>query len=91
MAENVTVANVKRDPTKSFFNLFWRGIEDGLKLTLIGKNANKTEQSIKETINSVNEIKASLKDDAASKDDNTRKKTRQQKKETGKTRGNRKA
>ncbi len=81
MAENVTVTNVKRDPTKSFFNLFWRGIEDGLKLTLIGKNANKTEQSIKETINSVNEIKASLKDDAASKDDNTRKKTRQQKKE----------
>ncbi len=44
------VEPVERDKTKSFFNLFWRGIEQGLKKTLIGKNAPKTEQSIKNTI-----------------------------------------
>ena len=26
----------QRDPSRSFFNLFWKGIEDGLKKTLIG-------------------------------------------------------
>ena len=44
------VEPVERDKTKSFFNLFWRGIEQGLKKMLIGKNAPKTEQSIKNTI-----------------------------------------
>lgn len=34
--ETTTVQNVKRDPTRSFFNLFWRAIEDGLKQTLTG-------------------------------------------------------
>ncbi|KQR95135.1 hypothetical protein ASG01_04590 [Chryseobacterium sp. Leaf180] len=34
--EAVVVEDVDRDPTKSFFNLFWKGIEDGLKRTLIG-------------------------------------------------------
>lgn len=48
--ESVIVEPVERDKTKSFFNLFWRGIEQGLKKTLIGKNAPKTEQSIKNTI-----------------------------------------
>lgn len=48
--EFVTVENVERDKTKSFFNMFWRGIELGLKKTLIGKNAPKTEQSIKNTV-----------------------------------------
>ena len=48
--ESVIVESVERDKTKSFFNLFWRGIEQGLKKTLIGKNAPKTEQSIKNTI-----------------------------------------
>lgn len=52
------VVDVERDPTKSFFNLFWRGIEDGLKKTLIGKNANKTEASVK---NTVENTKAALK------------------------------
>jgi hypothetical protein len=45
--ESVTVENVERDPTKSFFNLFWKGIEQGLKKTLIGKNVEKTEQKVK--------------------------------------------
>ena len=48
--ESVEVEKVERDKTKSFFNLFWRGIEQGLKKTLIGKNAPKTEKTIKETI-----------------------------------------
>ncbi|QOW11184.1 hypothetical protein Q73A0000_12860 [Kaistella flava (ex Peng et al. 2021)] len=48
--ESVEVEEVERDKTKSFFNLFWRGIEQGLKKTLIGKNAPKTEKSIKNTV-----------------------------------------
>lgn len=48
--EAVEVEEVERDNTKSFFNLFWRGIEQGLKKTLIGKNAPKTEESIKKTV-----------------------------------------
>ncbi|UOE40999.1 hypothetical protein MTP09_14010 [Chryseobacterium suipulveris] len=48
--ESVSVENVQRDPTKSFFNLFWRGIEQGLKKTLIGKNAPQTETKIRNTV-----------------------------------------
>lgn len=48
--ESVTVENVERDKTKSFFNLFWKGIELGLKKILIGKNAPKTEEKIKNTV-----------------------------------------
>lgn len=36
LPEDVKVEDVERDPTKSFFNLFWKGIEQGLKKTLIG-------------------------------------------------------
>lgn len=38
LPEDVKVEDVERDPTKSFFNLFWKGIEQGLKKTLIGVN-----------------------------------------------------
>lgn len=38
LPEDVKVEDVERDPTKSFFNLFWKGIEQGLKKTLIGIN-----------------------------------------------------
>ncbi|TXF75956.1 hypothetical protein [Chryseobacterium sp.] len=48
--ESVVVDNVQRDKTKSFFNLFWKGIEEGLKKTLIGKNIENTEKSIKNTV-----------------------------------------
>ena len=48
--ESVPVEKVERDKTKSFFNLFWKGIEQGLKKTLIGKNALKKEENIKKTI-----------------------------------------
>lgn len=47
---SVVVDDVKRDPSKSFFNLFWKGIEEGLKKTLIGKNIENTEQSMKNTV-----------------------------------------
>lgn len=36
LPEDVKVEDLERDPTKSFFNLFWKGIEQGLKKTLIG-------------------------------------------------------
>jgi hypothetical protein len=48
--ESVLIENVERDKTKSFFNLLWRGIEQGLKRTLIGKNAPETEKAIKKTV-----------------------------------------
>lgn len=48
--ESVMVEDVERDPAKSFFNLFWKGIEQGLKRTLIGKNAPETEKTVKSTI-----------------------------------------
>lgn len=38
LPEDVKVEDVERDATKSFFNLFWKGIEQGLKKTLIGIN-----------------------------------------------------
>ncbi|WP_312991254.1 hypothetical protein [Chryseobacterium flavum] len=60
--EAVTVENVERDPTKSFFNLFWRGIEQGLKKTLIGKNVEKTEKKVKDAVSSVKEMKQSVKE-----------------------------
>lgn len=48
--ESVTVDNVKRDPTKSFFNLFWQGIQEGLKKTLIGNSIEQTEKSVRNTV-----------------------------------------
>lgn len=60
--EEVVVENVERDPTKSFFNLFWRGIEDGLKKTLIGKNVGKTETKVKKAVSAVKEMKSSVND-----------------------------
>ena len=33
--ESVEISKVERDPTKSFFNMFWKGIQEGLKKTLI--------------------------------------------------------
>ena len=45
--ENVVV-HTTRNPTKSFFNLLWKGVEEGLKKTLVGKNVEKTEKTVKE-------------------------------------------
>lgn len=60
--ESVTVENVERDPTKSFFNLFWKGIEQGLKKTLIGANVEKTEKKVKNAVSSVKEMKESVRE-----------------------------
>ncbi|MGG5209465.1 hypothetical protein ACQWU4_10995 [Chryseobacterium sp. MIQD13] len=60
--EAVAVENVERDPTKSFFNLFWKGIEQGLKKTLIGKNVDKTEKTVKSAVSSVKDVKQTVKE-----------------------------
>lgn len=60
--ESVVVEGVERDPTKSFFNLFWKGIEDGLKKTLIGINVDKAKKTVEKTKESVKEVKNTVKD-----------------------------
>lgn len=45
--ENVEV-HTTRNPTKSFFNLLWKGVEEGLKKTLVGKNVEKIEKTVKQ-------------------------------------------
>lgn len=59
--ESVMVDAVKRDPAKSFFNMFWKGIQEGLGKTLIGKNfeAEKAQETIKET---TKDVKKAVKD-----------------------------
>ena len=52
---SVPVDNIKRERTKSFFNLFWKGIEEGLKKTLIGKNVENTEKTVKKTVENTKE------------------------------------
>lgn len=64
--ESVVVENVERDPTKSFFNIFWKGIEDGLKKTLIGIDVDKTKKTVEKTKETVKEVKNSVKDAKAS-------------------------
>ncbi|SIQ09336.1 hypothetical protein SAMN05880574_105107 [Chryseobacterium sp. RU37D] len=41
LPQDVMIEDVERDPAKSFFNMFWKGIEQGLKKTLIGINIDK--------------------------------------------------
>lgn len=60
--ESVEV-DVRRDNTKSFFNLFWRGIEEGLKKTLISKKIEQKEEKIKKTVEKVKEIKKKVDED----------------------------
>lgn len=59
--ESVVVKDVERDPTKSFFNMFWRGIEDGLKKTLIGESLAKTADAVKEVAKPVSSYKKEIK------------------------------
>lgn len=68
--ESVTVENVERDPTKSFFNLFWKGIQEGLKKTLIGVNVDKTEKAVKKTVSAVKDVKKTIKDIKETKQSN---------------------
>ena len=46
--ESVVVQEVKRDPTKSFFNLFWKGIQEGLTKTLLGNKLEVAKKAAKE-------------------------------------------
>jgi hypothetical protein len=62
LPQDVMVEDVERDPTKSFFNLFWRGIEQGLKKTLIGINIDKTKKTVQKTVAGVKEMKQSVKE-----------------------------
>lgn len=88
--ESVVVDNVQRDNTKSFFNMFWKGIEEGLKKTLIGNNVEKTEASVKNTVQTtketVNQAKEDLQNTAATikeKKDSTKVKVQEKKKNLG--------
>lgn len=60
--ESVVVEDVERDPTKSFFNLFWKGIEEGLKKTLIGISADKTKKNVQKAEKAVKNVKEAVKE-----------------------------
>lgn len=62
LPQSVTIEDVERDPTKSFFNLFWKGIEQGLKKTLIGINVDKTKKKVENTVAAVKDMKQSVKE-----------------------------
>ncbi|WP_419869432.1 hypothetical protein [Chryseobacterium sp. CT-SW4] len=68
--EAVTVEGVERDPTKSFFNLFWKGIQEGLKKTLITRKADKAEKAVKNTVSAVKEVKETIREVKAEKKEN---------------------
>ncbi|GAA4163872.1 hypothetical protein GCM10022217_33500 [Chryseobacterium ginsenosidimutans] len=61
LPEDVSVEDVERDPTKSFFNLFWKGIEQGLKKTLIGINIDKAKKTVDNAKTTVKEVKKDVK------------------------------
>ncbi|MCS3867601.1 hypothetical protein J3D55_000517 [Chryseobacterium ginsenosidimutans] len=62
LPEDVNVEDVERDPTKSFFNLFWKGIEQGLKKTLIGINIDKAKKTVDNAKTTVKEVKKDVKE-----------------------------
>jgi hypothetical protein len=62
LPEDVDVEDVERDPTKSFFNLFWKGIEQGLKKTLIGINIDKAKKTTEKAVSTVKNVKADVKE-----------------------------
>jgi len=62
LPQSVAVEDVERDPTKSFFNLFWKGIEQGLKKTLIGIDVDKTKKKVDNAVAAVKDMKESVKE-----------------------------
>jgi len=62
LPEDVDVEDVERDPTKSFFNLFWKGIEQGLKKTLIGINIDKAKKTADKAVSTAKNVKNGVKD-----------------------------
>lgn len=61
--ESVSVNRVERDNTKSFFNLLWKGMQDGLAQTLIGINYKKSIDQVKNTVETVKDGVANVKDE----------------------------
>ncbi|MHA6696700.1 AsmA family protein [Chryseobacterium sp. A321] len=61
--ETVSVDDVQRDQTKSFFNFFWQGIQEGLKKTLIGNNVEKQEVVAKKTVETTKNTVEAVKSD----------------------------
>ncbi len=64
LPEDVDVEDVERDPTKSFFNLFWKGIEQGLKKTLIGINIDKAKKTADKAASTVKQDVKEVKESA---------------------------
>ena len=52
---------VERNKERSFFNLFWKGIEDGLKKTLVSINVDKVKKNVEEVKKTVKETKTKIK------------------------------
>ena len=61
--QSVTIKNVARDNTKSFFNLLWKGMEDGLAQTLIGINYKKNVKNVKTTVGNAKDAVKNVKSD----------------------------
>lgn len=60
---SVDIKNVERDNTKSFFNLLWKGLQDGLAQTLIGINYKKNVSNVKSTVNNAADAIKNMKSD----------------------------
>ena len=52
---------VERNKERSFFNLIWKGIEDGLKKTLVSINVDKVKKNVEEVKKTVKETKTKIK------------------------------
>ncbi len=52
---------VERNKERSFFNLFWKGIEDGLKKTLVGINVDRVKKNVDEIKKEVKKTKKSIR------------------------------
>ncbi|MBC7557628.1 MAG: hypothetical protein H7195_11775 [Chryseobacterium sp.] len=58
---SVTVDHVKRDNTRSFFNLLWKGLENGLGKTLIGINYKENVETVKNVASDIKDVKSAVK------------------------------
>ncbi|MGS0748094.1 hypothetical protein [Halpernia sp. GG3] len=58
---SVTVDHVKRDNTRSFFNLLWKGLENGLGKTLIGINYKENAETVKNVASDIKDVKSAVK------------------------------
>ena len=60
--ENVVIKGVKRDPVKSFFNLFWKGVEEGLALSFTGKSIVRTKATVSDVKDKTRDVTSAVKD-----------------------------